>query len=147
MIKIQSFPISIFSFFFLDFFGVFTFNLMASVFFCKYVILLMKQNCCLSFLKFVLVFFFFFFFSGSVFGRGRTLLATTHKNSKIWHLKILRGHLKTMPLRLQRRWGPPLVRGEEALVLVLFLQVRAFEHNVFDDFGFIWATILCDRVY
>ena len=31
----------------------------------------------------------------------------------------------------------PLVRGEEALVLVLFLQVRASEQIVFDDFGFI----------
>ena len=59
----------------------------------------------------------------------------------------MRGHLKTTPPRLQRRQGAPLVRGEEALVLVLFLQVRASEQNVFNDFGFIWATILCDIVY
>ena len=52
-----------------------------------------------------------------------------------------------MPRQLQRQGGAPLVREKEALVRVLFLQVRAFEHNVFDDFGFIWATILCDRVY
>ena len=41
----------------------------------------------------------------------------------------------------------PLVSGEETLVLVLFLQVRASEQIVFDDFGFIWVTILCDRVH
>ena len=52
-----------------------------------------------------------------------------------------------MPQRLQWQGRAPLVREKEALVRVLFLQVSAFEQNVFDDFGFIWATILYDRVY
>ena len=77
-----------------------------------------------------------------------------NKGSSIWGLggcpRSIWVHgcrFKTMPRRLQWQGGAPLVREEEALVLVLFLQVRASEQNVFDDFGFTWATILYDRVY
>ena len=45
------------------------------------------------------------------------------------------------------RWSEEQRRGSVGTGLC-FLHVRdSFEKNVFEDFGFVWATILCYRVY